>query len=76
MQNTSLEQEIVSQLGKLSIEKQEEVLRFVQTLMPTPRRGIAGKELLRFAGAIEAGDLSLMAAAIEEGCEKVNADEW
>lgn len=76
MQNTPLEKEIVSQIGKLPAEKQEEVLRFVQTLMPAPRRGVSGKELLRFSGAIESSDLSLMAATIDEDCEKVNADEW
>jgi hypothetical protein len=31
---------------------------------------------LRFEGAIPAEDLQLMSKAIEEGCEKVDIDEW
>jgi len=34
-----------------------------------------GKDLLRFAGAIEAEDLIAIERAIHEGCEKVNLDE-
>lgn len=34
-------------------------------------RGTPGKELLRFAGIIEADDLALMQQAIEEDCERI-----
>lgn len=34
-------------------------------------RGTPGKELLRFAGIIEADDLVLMQQAIEEDCERI-----
>jgi hypothetical protein len=37
---------------------------------------VPGKDLLRFAGAIEAEDLIAIERAIHEGCEKVNLDEW
>jgi hypothetical protein len=38
--------------------------------------GVPGKELLRFAGTIEADDLRAMAQVIEEGCEQVDLNEW
>ena len=38
--------------------------------------GARGKELLRFAGAIEADELQMIAQAIEDGCERINLNEW
>jgi hypothetical protein len=76
MLNPSIEREIISQLSKLSPEEQQQVLHFVRTLMTAKPIGIPGKDLLRFAGAIEPGDLQIMEQAIEESCEKVNLNEW
>lgn len=39
-------------------------------------RGARGKTLLQFAGAMEKSDVEIMARAIEEGCEKADADGW
>jgi hypothetical protein len=39
-------------------------------------RGVPGPQLLRFAGAISPDDLQLMRQAIEEGCERVDTNEW
>jgi hypothetical protein len=75
MPNPSIEKEIITQLGRLPPEKQQEVLHFVRALTTKPL-GVPGKDLLRFSGAIEPGDLQLMAQVIEEDCEKVNPDEW
>jgi hypothetical protein len=38
--------------------------------------GIAGADLLRFAGAMSAEDLQDVTRVIEQGCEQVDADEW
>ena len=72
---TTLEQEILSHLHTLALPQQREVLAFVRTLVTTPV-GVAGKELLAFAGAIEPHDLAALQQAIDEGCEQVNLDEW
>jgi len=76
MLNPSLEKEIISQLSKMPYEKQQQVLHFVRALTRAKPLGIPGKDLLRFAGAIEPNDLQVMAQAIEEDCEKVNPNEW
>ena len=76
MLNPSIEREIITQLSKLSPEEQQQVLHFVRTLITSKPFGIPGKDLLRFAGAIESSDLQIMEQAIEEGCEKVNPNEW
>lgn len=76
MLNPSIEKEIISQLSKLPLEKQQQVLHFVHALTIAKPLGIPGKDLLRFAGTIKPSDLQVMARVIEEDCEKVNLNEW
>ena len=76
MSNQSIEREVVAQLGKLPLEKQQQVLYFARALAGANQRGVPGQDLLRFAGTIEVSDLQAMSRAIEEGCEKVNQNEW
>ena len=76
MANPSVEKEIINQLNKLSSQQQQQVLDFARFLAMTKPVGVPGKELLRFAGAIPADDLNLMAQAINEGCEQVDLNEW
>ena len=65
--------EICDELLTLSLEQQQQVLRFVRSLkLPA---GTEGRSLLRFAGWIDPTDLKEMEAAIKEGCERVG-DEW
>lgn len=45
-------------------------------LTATRVQGIPGRELLRFAGTIEADDLELMQKAIDEDFGKVDLNEW
>ena len=37
---------------------------------------LPGKDLLRFAGTIDSEELITIEQTINEGCEKVNPDEW
>lgn len=72
---TTLEREILSHLHNLTMPQQREVLAFVRTLATAPV-GIPGKELLAFAGTVEAHDLAALQQAIDTDCEQVNLDEW
>jgi hypothetical protein len=74
MANLSLQEEILDQLDKLHVEQQRQVLAFARTLARPV--GKHGKDLLYFAGGINADDLKLMAQAIEQDCEQINANEW
>lgn len=76
MPNPSIEKEIITQLGRLPLEKQQQVLYFIRALTTTKPLGVPGKDLLRFAQTIDPGDLRVMAQVIEEDCEQVNLDEW
>jgi hypothetical protein len=73
MTTASIKDNLIAQLDKLPYDLQLRVLDFVKALIP---RGVEGKSLLRFEGAIPADDLQLMSKAIEENCEKVNISEW
>ena len=76
MASASVRKEILDELNRLGTEQQRRVLDFARALVTPQPRGVPGKALLSFAGAISPDDARAMAQAIEEGCEKVNPDEW
>ena len=42
----------------------------------TEPKGVSGKELLSFSGAISNSDATRISKVIEEGCEQVDVNEW
>ena len=76
MKNLLLKEEIIHHVDRLPSEQQRQVLNFARVLEMARPRGRTGKSLMTFAGAIQAADLQAMAENIEQGCEKVDADEW
>ena len=76
MNTAAIEEAIGIEVPKLTFEEQKRVLAFVQSLEASRECGVPGRELLRFAGFIEANDVERMRAAIEEDCERVNSNEW
>lgn len=69
-------EKVVEQLKELPYELQWRVLEFARTLASSAPRGVPGKQLLRFAGTIPAGDVELIRQAIEQGCEQVDINGW
>jgi hypothetical protein len=67
---------VIEQLRVLPTELKWRVLEFTRALTVSAPHGTPGRQLLVFAGAIPAADLSLIRQTIEEGCERVDADEW
>ena len=76
MVDTVIERELTDCLNRLSTTQQRQVLEFAQALAEPSPRGVRGTELLHFAGTIDDSDLEAISEAIEDGCEKVDADEW
>ncbi len=76
MSDTTVQKQLREQLEHLPAEQQHQVLEFARSLVKAKGSGVPGKDLLRFAGAIDAEDLMAIERAIHEGCEKVNLDEW
>ncbi|NDJ17900.1 hypothetical protein [Myxacorys almedinensis] len=74
--NISVIDEIIERLKVMPQHLQWQVLEFTRTLSRTKVRGIAGKQLLRFAGSIPPDDLQLIREAIEQDCEQVDVNEW
>ena len=72
----TIKEEIIEQLDSLPVESQQRVLNFARSLTTTLPEGTPGEELLKFVGMIPGEDLDLMAKAIEENCEQIDADAW
>jgi hypothetical protein len=72
----AIEKELREQLEQLPAAQQRQVLDFARALTAKKRQAARGGALSRFAGTIAKEDLALIAAAIDEGCEQVNPDEW
>ena len=74
--NNNITIQVMQQLETLPENLQRQVLEFVQALQVLAQRGVPGKQLLQFAGAIPPHDLELMRQAIDQECEQVDLDEW
>ncbi len=76
MLSTTVDEELREQLDHLPMDQKHQVLEFARSLVEKKDHGVAGKDLLQFAGKIGAEDLVAIERAIKEGCEKLNPDEW
>ena len=74
--NTLIMDRVIEQLEVLPYELQWRVLEFTRALAASVPHGVTGQKLLRFAGVISLDDLQLMRLAIEQGCERVDTNEW
>jgi hypothetical protein len=74
--DTSITQEIVERLHELPASQQQLVLEVVRSLASQKPQGVPAKDLLALTGAITAEDARQMMDAIEEGCERVDANAW
>jgi hypothetical protein len=74
--NSAIKTKVIEQLDTLPENLQRQVLEFVQALQVLVRRGVSGKQMLQFAGAIPLDDLESMRQTIESGCEQVDLNEW
>jgi len=78
MVDSQVHDELIKQLDQLPVGQQRRVLDFARSLSSPSAapRGIPGHELLRFAGTISPEDAQEMMDAIEEGCERIDLNEW
>jgi hypothetical protein len=74
--DASITKEIVERVHELPAAQQRLVLDIVRSLASQRPQGVPAKDLLALAGVISAEDAREMVAAIEEGCERVDADAW
>ena len=76
MVGSTIEREIHGYLDRMPVTLQREVMDFARSLAGAERRKVPGKDLLQFAGAIDAEDLALMSQAIDAGCERTDRSGW
>ena len=74
--STIIKMKVIEQLETLPENLQRQVLVFMQGLQSVVGQGVLGKQLLKFAGSIPVDDLELMRQAIEDGCDRVDVNEW
>lgn len=76
MGDTTLEQEILEVVRKMTPEQQRRSLEYARSL--SRPRGISGKEFIARTRdiSISSDDLEIMKQAIEEDAERVDRDEW
>jgi hypothetical protein len=76
MTSLAMKSELLYHLNRLPTAMQCQVLQFTRALEMTTRSGVPGSGLVSFAGCIPSEDLDIIAKAVEEGCERVDAHEW
>jgi hypothetical protein len=76
MASVSLRDQIISQIERLTIEQQRQVLDTI-TSMARPR-GKSGDDIIRHARELNfpVDDLMEMQRIIEQDCENIEPDEW
>ena len=75
MVNPVLEVQLHEQMDRLLAGEQRQVLDFARALVAARPRGVAGRDLLPLAGAIDATDLAAIAAAVAE-CGQADTHGW
>ena len=73
---TQITAKIFAELNELPLEQQQKVLAFARSL--NRPKGVKGASLLTFAKSISISpaELAQMQEAIEEGCERIDPNEW
>ena len=67
---------ITKEVEKLPPDRQELVLRYVESLTATAQTGRSGAALRQFASTLDDLSARQMTQAIAEECERVDAGEW
>ena len=74
MGTLTLRSDLLAEIDRLTLAQQERLLKLARSM--THGDGTSASRLFGFAGSIPRDDLQEMAAAIEEGCERVDSNAW
>ena len=75
MIDTEVQTQLIAQLDKLPLPKQQRVLEYARSL-GEPIKGTPGKGLLELCGIMPREDAEEIMRAIEEDCEQIDLDAW
>lgn len=76
MVEATVREQILNDLEQLSPEMQARAAQLVHGLVEAGPRGIPGRDLLRFDGAIDSESIREIEKAIEDGCERIDPEAW
>ena len=77
MQQMTVRQQIDRKLEVLPPNIQRKVLYYIDHLTePSIPRGVPGKKLIELAGTLSNEDAEELTRIIEEGCERIDDNEW
>ena len=76
MKNIDLKKQIIDDLKKMPFELQKKVQEFTHALLISQPQGSTGKDLLKFSGILDNDEANKMLTDINDGCGKVDVDEW
>lgn len=76
MVEATVKEQILNDIEQLSPEMQARAAQLIHGLVEAGPRGISGRDLLPFAGAIDAESIREMEEAIEDGCERIDPEAW
>jgi len=72
----AIQEQILNDLNRLSPEQQERAAELVHGLVSSLPKGASIEDLMKVAGILDDESAREMREAIEEGCERVDLDEW
>lgn len=72
----AIKEQILSDLDQLSPAQQKRAAKLIHELVSPLPRGASVEDLLKVAGTLDDEAAQEMTEAIEEGCERVDLDEW
>jgi hypothetical protein len=72
----AVKDQILQDLDQLSAEQQKQAAELVHGLVSRLPKGASIEDLMQLAGSLDDQSAREMMEAIEEGCERVDLDEW
>jgi hypothetical protein len=76
MLDASIQNELLREVEQLSLPLQRKVVDFAHSLTESKTKGTPGRQLLDFVGILSPKEGKAMTEAVQEGCERIDADEW
>jgi hypothetical protein len=76
MIDAAIQEALLREVEQLAPPLQRKVVDFAHSLAEGRPRGTPGRDLLKFAGILNPEEAKEMMDAIQEGCERIDPNEW
>lgn len=76
MLDAAIQSDLLKEVEQLPPPLQRKVVAYAHSLSQARPQGTPGKQLLKFAGILSPEEAKAMMDAIEEGCERIDPNEW